>query len=186
MQIKDLDWFWLSSAAPNAVFVYISSLVEVLGLFCTAHLSQQKQPFLLTPHFKGLCPRRDVYVWATEILYGWRKMCPESGQELWLVDVVVLFYCFSYCLRVTKLDKRQKALMLTRWIYYKTGNIRAWNIIFFRRSIWVFLRFSELRFMPLAGKFFGISAIWKMFDDISMGSLINVFSFALGFTVASW
>ena len=39
--------------------------------------------------------------------------------------------------------------------------------------------------MPLEGKFFGISAIRKTFDDISTGSLINVFSFALGFTVAS-
>ena len=69
MQIEDLDWFLVSSAAPNAVFVYISSIVEALGLFCTAHLSQQKQPFLFTLHFKGLCPRRDVYASATEIPY---------------------------------------------------------------------------------------------------------------------
>ena len=45
-------------------------------------------------------------VWnSKEILYRWHKICPESGQELWLVDVVVIL--FYLLLRMT--DKRQKA-----------------------------------------------------------------------------
>ena len=40
---------------------------------------------LLATRCKGLFARRDVSASATEIPYWWRKICPESGQELWLV-----------------------------------------------------------------------------------------------------
>ena len=51
------------------------------------------QPFLLVPRRLGRFARRNVCASATEILYWWRKICPESGRELWLGDIaVILFY----------------------------------------------------------------------------------------------
>ena len=69
--------------------------------------------------------RRNVCATATEMPYWWRKICPESGQELWLVDIVViLFYLLS---RIP--DKRKKghkgrmqAASWTWWICLKTVN----------------------------------------------------------------
>ena len=45
--------------------------------------SLQKQPFLLAPRRLVRFARRDVW---------WRKICPESGRVLWLIDVVVILF----------------------------------------------------------------------------------------------
>ena len=55
--------------------------------------SLQIQPFLLTPHCQGCFTRRNFCDSATETPYWWRKICLETCQELWLVNlVVILFY----------------------------------------------------------------------------------------------
>lgn len=55
--------------------------------------------WLLAPCFWGcynagetsICPS------VTENPYWWCKICPESSQELWLVNIVIIIYCLSYC-----------------------------------------------------------------------------------------
>ena len=44
---------------------------------------------LATQHQEHLA-RGDIWASAREILYWWSKICLESGQELWLVDIVVM------------------------------------------------------------------------------------------------
>ena len=61
------------------------------------------QPFLLAPRRQWRFARRNVCDWATEIPYWWRKICPESGQELWLVDIVVILFYLLFT------NDRQKA-----------------------------------------------------------------------------
>ena len=50
------------------------------------------QPFLLTLRRWGRFARRNFCASATEIPYWRRKICPKSGQELWLVDGVVILF----------------------------------------------------------------------------------------------
>ena len=58
---------------------------------CYIQLSLRIQLFLLAPRHSGRLTKTKVCDSATEIPYSWRKICPESGQELWLVDVVVIW-----------------------------------------------------------------------------------------------
>ena len=50
------------------------------------------QPFLLALGRQRRFARRNVCDSATEILYLWHKICPESGQELWLVVIAVVLF----------------------------------------------------------------------------------------------
>ena len=50
----------------------------------------QEQPSLLAPRRLGHFVRRDACTSVTEIPHWWRKICQECGQELRLVDVVVI------------------------------------------------------------------------------------------------
>ena len=45
--------------------------------------------FILAPRRSGHFARRNVCASATEIPYWWREFCPESGQELWLVIILI-------------------------------------------------------------------------------------------------
>ena len=71
--------------------------------------SLQIQLFLLTPHCQERFTRRNFCDSVTEIPYWWRKICLETCQELWLVNlVVILFYLlFTNERRKTKCHKGQ-------------------------------------------------------------------------------
>ena len=63
-----------------------------MHMLCTLWI----QPFPLFRCHLGRFARRNVCALATEIPYWWHKICPESGQELWLVHIVIiLFYLLS-------------------------------------------------------------------------------------------
>ena len=70
------------------------------------------QPFFLAHRRWGRFARRNLCDSATDNPYWWRKICPESGQELWLVDIVViLFYPWGgwFYLLFTSDRKKTKA-----------------------------------------------------------------------------
>ena len=50
------------------------------------------QPFLLALRRQRRFARRNICDSATEIPYLWHKICPESGQELWLVVIAVVLF----------------------------------------------------------------------------------------------
>ena len=71
---------------------------------CRGRSSLRIQPSFLIPCLKGHFHRIDICGLATEIPYWWCKIHPGSGQELWLVNEVILL--FSCCLLM--IDKRRK------------------------------------------------------------------------------
>ena len=91
------------------------------------HPNLRIQPFLLAPRRWRCFARRKVCASATEIPCWWRKNCPDSGQELWLVEIVVtLFYMlFTNDRQRQKVTKAKCKRGCKRgWIrHYKTVNI---------------------------------------------------------------
>ena len=54
----------------------------------------------------------------------WRKICQLSGQEFWLVDVVVIhLYCFAIVYERPTKDTATEVWRKRDQIYYKTANI---------------------------------------------------------------
>ena len=77
---------------------------------------------------------------ATEIPYWWCKICPESGQELWMVNVVVTLFLaivnewHTKWQKATKVKcKRDKSTDVLQNSQYSC------NIFLFRISIWASL-----------------------------------------------
>ena len=81
---------------------------------------------------------------ATEIPYWWCKNCRESGQELWLVDVVViLFYLlFTNDRQKTKGHKRHSNVNVMNLLQKSQY---SWNLLFFRKIIRVLLELFRRR-----------------------------------------
>ena len=84
------------------------------------------QPFLLATRRWGRFARRNVCASATEITYWWRKICPESGQELWLVDIVVILFYLLFTndrQKATKVNCKVKCihrlLCALHWVCYR-------------------------------------------------------------------
>ena len=76
--------FWLASLLVSLWLVRVELSVDRPNTTNSSWQdSLQKQPFLLAPRCLVRFARRDVW---------WRKICPESGRVLWLIDVVVILF----------------------------------------------------------------------------------------------
>ena len=107
------------------------------------------QPILLAPRRYGCFARKNICASATEIPYWWRKICPESGQELWLVDIIViLFYLMFSTDRKKKKNKRPQRSNVNGVVngmnLLQNGQY-SWNIFLLRKSIWVLLELIRRR-----------------------------------------
>ena len=56
------------------------------------NLACEYSRFSLLLATKDVWRRRKSATQRQKFKYWWRKICPESGQELWLVDVVVILF----------------------------------------------------------------------------------------------
>ena len=97
----------------------------------------------------GHFARRNVCASATEIPYWWREFCPESGQELWLVIIligsnIVLPIVYEWQTK-DKRSQRSNVNRLVNVINLLQGSQYSWNIFFIRKSIWVLLELVRSR-----------------------------------------
>ena len=106
--------FRLSALRKTPLYKYRYNYVhwkwaEIFPMGWNSGAILQKQLSLLAPQHQEHLAGRDIWAPAREILYWWCKICPESGQEPWLVDVFNSYtlYCFSYCFWTTV--KRQRS-----------------------------------------------------------------------------
>ena len=121
--------------------------------------SLQKHSLLLALRRWGRFARRNVCDSATEILYWWRKICPESGQKRWLVDGVVtlkrlrrrrerrngcfrrLAWLLAFTTSIAWLVSRLVGLFYTPWII--TNQLRDWQVM--RATSWTLKTMQHAR-----------------------------------------
>ena len=115
----------LKSKVHKIDFDYISSSLRI-------------EPFLLASRCWGRFARRNVCASATKIPYWWREFCLESGQELWLVILligsnIVLPIVYEWQTK-DKRPERSNVNRVVNVINLLQGSQYSWNIFFFRKK----------------------------------------------------
>ena len=115
----------LKSKVHTIDFDYISSSLWI-------------EPFLLASRCWGRFATRNVCASATEIPYWWREFCLESGQELWLVIIligsnIVLPIVYEWQTK-DKRPERSNVNRVVNVINLLQGSQYSWNIFFFRKK----------------------------------------------------